>query len=144
MAIGTSFVNFWMRFAPRLTFWARPRLPLFSSVEEELEFLEDYNLDIARATLLGKQGRYSEAAEVHLSENRPLDAIRVLLKDKGSRDTIQKAAKILLGALWRRCPFAVSLKQVAADQDVAALLNLAHKFPADFLDPLDHHEVCFF
>ena len=133
-----------MRFAPRLTFRARPRLPLFSSVEEELEFLENYNLDVARAALLGKQGRYWEAAEVHLSENRPLDAIRVLLKDKGSRDTIQKAAKILLGALWRRCPFAVSLKQVSADQDVAALLNLAHKFPADFLDPLDHHEVCFF
>ena len=128
--------------APRLTFWARPRLSLFSSAEEELEFLEDYNLDVARAALLGKLGRYSEAAEVHLSENRPLDAIRDLLKVKESHDTIQKATKILLEGLWRRCSFAISPRQVAGDKDVAALLNLAHEFPDDLLDPLDRHEVC--
>ena len=140
--IGGCFV-FCMCYATLLTFWARPRLPLFPSFEEELEFLEDYNLGFAQAALLETHGRYLEAADLHLSENRPLDAIRDLLKEKGSREVIQKATKILLEALWLRCSFAISPKQVAADQDVAVLLNLAHQLPIDFLDPLDRHEVCF-
>ena len=126
-----------------LTFRARPRLPLFPTFEEELEFLEDYNLDFARAALLETHGRYLEAADLHLSENRPLDAIRDLLKEKGSCEAIQKATKILLEGLWRRCSFAIPPNQVAADADVIVLLNLAHELPADFLDPLDRREVCF-
>jgi hypothetical protein len=119
-------------------------LPLFPSFEEELEFLDSYNLDFARATLLENHGRYLEAAELHLSENRPLDAIRDFLKEKGSCDTIHQATKILLDGLWRRCSFGLTSKEVAADQDVNQLLNLASELPVDILDPLDHHEVCLF
>ncbi|KAI9462689.1 hypothetical protein HD554DRAFT_2288449 [Boletus coccyginus] len=122
----------------------RPRLPLFSSVEDELEFLESYDLDLSRATLLENLGRYLEAAEVHLSGNRPLDAIRDLLKKSGSRDAIQKATKIVLDNLWRRCSFGITSKEVAADRDVGELLNLADQLPPDFLDPMDHHEVSMF
>ena len=114
---------------------------MFPSFKEELEFLETYNLDFARATLLETHGRYLEAAELHLSENRPLDAIRDFLNVKGSRDAIQKAAKILLEGLWHRCSFAVPPKDVAANRDVAELLDLAREFPDDLLDPLDRHEV---
>lgn len=117
-------------------------MPLFSSVEEELEFLESYDLDLSRATLLENLGRYLEAAEVHLSGNRPLDAIRDLLKKSGSRDAIQKATKIVLDNLWHRCSFGITSKVVAADRDVGELLNLAGQLPPDFLDPLDYHEVC--
>jgi hypothetical protein len=45
-------------------------LPLFSTFDEELEFLEDFDLDYARASLLESHARYYEAAELHLSENR--------------------------------------------------------------------------
>lgn len=116
-------------------------MPLFPSFEEEFEFLENYNLDFARAALLETHGRYLEAAELHLSENRPLDAIRDFLKEKGSRDATQKATKIVLDGLWRRCSFAIPPREVAADRDVTELLNLARELPVDFLDPLDHHEV---
>ena len=121
----------------------RPRLPLFPSFEEELGFLEDYDLDFARATLLENHGRFSEAAELHLLENRPLDAIKDLLKETSSRDAIQKATKIVLDGLWHRCSFGIMSKEVASDQDVSQILNLAGELPVDFLDPLDHHEVCF-
>ena len=119
-------------------------MPLFPSPKEELEFLETYNLDFARATLLENHGKYLEAAELHLSENRPLEAIKDFLKEKGSRDAIQKAAKILLEGLWRRCSFAVPPEKVAADKDVAELLNLSRELPDELLNPLDRHEVCVF
>ncbi|KAG1759881.1 hypothetical protein EDD22DRAFT_992573 [Suillus occidentalis] len=48
----------------------RAPLPLFSTFDEELEFLEDFDLDYARASLLESHARYYEAAELHLSENR--------------------------------------------------------------------------
>ncbi|KAI9566710.1 hypothetical protein HD554DRAFT_2040083 [Boletus coccyginus] len=122
----------------------RPRLPLFSCLEEELKFLETYDLDVAPATSLENHGRYLEAAELHLSENRPLDAIRDLLKEKGSRDAIQQATKIVLDGLWRRCSFGIMSNEVAADRDVGELLNLAGQLPLNFLDSLDRHEVSMF
>ncbi|KAF8139771.1 hypothetical protein EV363DRAFT_1497668, partial [Boletus edulis] len=122
----------------------RPRLPLFPSFEEELGFLEDYDLDFARATLLENHGKYMEAAELHLSENRPLDAIGDLLMDKGSRDAVQQAAKIILDGLWRRCSFGIPSEEVAVDLDVVNLLKLANELPVEFLDPLDHDEISIF
>ena len=119
-------------------------MPLFPSFEDELEFLEYYNLDVARATLLENHGRYQEAAELHLLENRPLDAIRDFLKEKGSRNAIRQATKIILDGLWRRCSFGLTSNEVAVDQGVNELLKLASRLPVDILDPLDHHEVRFF
>ncbi|KAF8139769.1 hypothetical protein EV363DRAFT_1310578 [Boletus edulis] len=123
----------------------RPRLPLFPSFEEELGFLEDYDLDSARrTTLLENHGRYMEAAELHLSEDRPLDAIGDLLMDKGSRDAIQQAAKIILNGLWRRCSFGIPSEKVAVDLVVVKLLKLASELPVEFLDPLDYDEISIF
>ena len=106
-----------------------------------MEFLETYDLDFAQAELLENHGRYLEAARLHLSENRPLDAIRDFLRMKGSREAIQEATKIILDGLWLKCSFGVPSKEVADDQGVAVLLNLASDLPVDFLDPLDQHEV---
>ena len=114
---------------------------MFPSFEEELEFLETYDLDFAQAELLENHGRYLEAAQLHLSENRPVNAIRDFLRVKGSRDAIQKATKIVLDGLWLKCSFGVSSKEVADDQGVADLLKSADELPVHFLDPLDQHEV---
>ena len=86
-------------------------------------------------------GRYLEAAELHLSEKRPLGAIRDLLKE-GSRDAVRKATEILLDGLWHRCSFAIAPKIVAADRDVTELLKLARELPVDFVDSSDYREVC--
>jgi hypothetical protein len=37
-------------------------------VEEQLEFLDDFGLDVARASVLEAAGRLAEASEVHFSE----------------------------------------------------------------------------
>ena len=106
-----------------------------------MEFLEIYDLDVAQAELLENHGRYLEAAQLHLSKNRPVNAIRDFLRVKGSRDAVQEATKIVLDGLWLKCSFGVPLKAVVDDQGVADLLKLAGELPVDFLDPLDRHEV---
>ncbi|KAF9242380.1 hypothetical protein BU15DRAFT_43965 [Melanogaster broomeanus] len=122
----------------------KPPLPLFSSFESELEFLEDYDLDFARASLFESHGRYLEAAELHLTENRPLDAISDFLKVKESRDAITRATDILLEGLWRRCSFGIPSKEVAGDQDVIQFLALARELPMDLLDPFARDEIRMF
>lgn len=46
-----------------------------------MEFLEDYDLDIARADMLLEAGRYAEAADIYLQEGSTIHAIRALIKD---------------------------------------------------------------
>ncbi|KIJ21330.1 hypothetical protein PAXINDRAFT_164864 [Paxillus involutus ATCC 200175] len=122
----------------------KPPLPLFSSLEAEVEFLEEYDLDFARASLFESQGRYSEAAEVHLTGNRPLDAIRVFLKEKGSREAMKSVTNILLEGLWRHCSFGIPSKEVTGNQHVVELLALARELPPDLLDPFARDEICMF
>ncbi|KIJ60090.1 hypothetical protein HYDPIDRAFT_99369 [Hydnomerulius pinastri MD-312] len=121
-----------------------PPLSLFPSFEEELEFLEEYDLDFARASLLESHERYLEAAELHMAENRPLDAIRDFMKDKTSSDAMKRAANILLEGLWRRCSFGITAKEIAGDRDVGELLGLAGELPLESLDPLVRDEICMF
>jgi hypothetical protein len=46
----------------------RKATPLFDTIDEQLEYMEDADLDVERATLLESLGRFSEAADVHFSE----------------------------------------------------------------------------
>ncbi|KIJ60100.1 hypothetical protein HYDPIDRAFT_32524 [Hydnomerulius pinastri MD-312] len=123
---------------------SKPHLPQFPTFEEELEFLEEYDLDFAHAELLESHGRYLEAAELHMVENRPLDAIRDFVKDKSSSDAMKRAANILLEGLWRRCSFGITAKEIAGDRDVGELLGLAGELPLESLDPLVRDEICMF
>ncbi|KIJ60092.1 hypothetical protein HYDPIDRAFT_32519 [Hydnomerulius pinastri MD-312] len=123
---------------------SKPPLPLFPSFEEELEFLEEYDLDFAHASLLESHERYLEAAELHMAENRPLDAIRDFMKDKTSSDAMMRAACILLEGLWRRCSFGIPAEEIAGDRDVGDLLGLAGELSLESLDPLVRDEICMF
>ncbi|KAH9971205.1 hypothetical protein BGW80DRAFT_1322645 [Lactifluus volemus] len=80
---------------------------LFSSPEEELEFVRECDLDIAEVKILVARGQFFEAAELHIRENRLLDAVEVLLKDKTSEEAIRRASQSLLGALWNVLSFGV-------------------------------------
>ncbi|KIJ60080.1 hypothetical protein HYDPIDRAFT_117540 [Hydnomerulius pinastri MD-312] len=122
----------------------KPPFPLFPSFEEELEFLEEYDLDFARASLLESHGRYLEAAELHMAENRLPDAIRDFVKDKTSSDAMKNAANILLEGLWRRCSFGIPAEEIAGDQDVGELLGLAGELTLESLDPLVRDEIRMF
>ncbi|KAG2096318.1 uncharacterized protein F5147DRAFT_818420 [Suillus discolor] len=91
---------------------AQAPLPLFSAIDEQLEFLEDYDLDYARASLLESHSRYYEAAELHLSENRPLAAVRAFIKDESNVNSTIRAADTILEYFWRRCSFKIMAKYV--------------------------------
>jgi hypothetical protein len=90
-----------------LTSVSRKASCLFDNAEEELEFVRDCDLDIAEVNILVGRGRFLEAADLHIRENRLLDAVEVLLKDKTSKEAIQRASQSLLGALWNVLSFGV-------------------------------------
>ena len=80
---------------------------LFSSIKEQLEFARDCDLDVAEASILVERGQFFEAADLHIRENRILDAVGVLLKNKTSNEAMRRASQSLLDALWSVLSFGV-------------------------------------
>ncbi|KAI5997877.1 hypothetical protein F5J12DRAFT_895738 [Pisolithus orientalis] len=121
----------------------KPPSSLFSSFEEELDFLETYGLDVALVVLYESHGKYVEAAELHLSEDEPLDAIGVLLKDKTNQHAMRRAADILLDCLWKHCSFGVSPKEFHAGIP-KTLISFSHQLPLNLLSPRARDEIKMF
>ncbi|KDQ58729.1 hypothetical protein JAAARDRAFT_155337 [Jaapia argillacea MUCL 33604] len=117
-------------------------IKLFSSPEEGLEFIEHYDLDNARAALLEKMGRVAEAAEVHLTEGRPLEAIRLFLSDRESAHSISRGKQCLLAALRQQTSFGgASSTSDGAKNVVPRLLNLVNDV---FLEDTERDEILMF
>ena len=93
-----------------MTTMSRPPIPLFSSVEEELNYLEDKCLDGPRVLILQSQGRFIEAAEVQLNRGKLISAIQLLLSDSTNEAAIQRAATLALDNLWGECSFGVHIQ----------------------------------
>jgi hypothetical protein len=55
---------------------------LFESLKEQLEYMEDADLDVARADLLESAHRYAEAADVHFAEGSSYTTFFSLLIEK--------------------------------------------------------------
>ncbi|KAI0286423.1 hypothetical protein BC826DRAFT_1108859 [Russula brevipes] len=93
---------------------------LFSSVEEELEF----------------------AADLHVRENRMLDAVEVLLKDKLSKEAIQRASRTLLGALWNVLSFGILPMDLGSESQASLkrMLLLVGKFDLSVLEERSRRE----
>ncbi|KAG1889225.1 hypothetical protein F4604DRAFT_1612723 [Suillus subluteus] len=118
-------------------------LPLFSTFEDELEFLEDYDLDYARASLLESHSRYYEAAELHLSENRPLEAVRAFIKDNVNADSTIRAADTILEYFWRKCSFRITAKTIA-DEPMRHFIALADQLETNKLTPATRDLISMF
>lgn len=100
---------------------------LFATVEEEIVYLEDRNLDDAHVDLLIRHEKKSDAAKVHLSEGRVLEAIDLFLDDNEDRqDSIQMATNCVLQGLRKAMPLGGSV----AGREIAELLKRS-----DLLDP---------
>ncbi|KAI5988945.1 hypothetical protein F5J12DRAFT_915891 [Pisolithus orientalis] len=84
---------------------SRPPVPLFSSTENELRYLEGQELHWARIYLLELHRRFLEAAEVHLSLGQLCGAIESLFKDKQNPAALQRAVDLALDSLWQQCSF---------------------------------------
>ncbi|TCD62368.1 hypothetical protein EIP91_006977 [Steccherinum ochraceum] len=95
---------------------------LFDSLEDAMEYMEEYEFDVARADLFERSGRLTEAAELHISEGRVVKAISLLLKDAGD-DSLSRAQSCLLDGLWKALPFGVTVRFREQCGQPAAFLN---------------------
>ncbi|KAI6128736.1 hypothetical protein EDD16DRAFT_1739250 [Pisolithus croceorrhizus] len=116
---------------------------LFSSFEEELDFLETYGLNVALVVLYESHGKYVEAAELHLSEDEPLDAIKAFLKDKTNQHAVGRAADVLLECLWKHCSFGVAREELH-NGIPKTLISLSHQLPLDLLLPQARERIRMF
>ncbi|TFY76337.1 hypothetical protein EWM64_g7674 [Hericium alpestre] len=83
---------------------------LFETIDEQLEFVTDYDLDVARAEILVAEQRFAEAASLHLEEGRTMVAVRLFLKDQdevSKEHSLDKAKECLFNELWRHFSFDV-------------------------------------
>ncbi|KAG2034062.1 hypothetical protein BDR03DRAFT_993883 [Suillus americanus] len=120
-------------------------VPLFSSsFDEELEFLEEYDLDCARVSLLESRSMYYEVAEIHLSENRPMEAVQAFLKDNSNIDSATRAADTLLEFMWRKCSFRITPKATVVDDSVRQAIALADRLQMKKLEPMTRNLVLMF
>ncbi|KAI0369978.1 hypothetical protein BV20DRAFT_945276 [Pilatotrama ljubarskyi] len=99
---------------------------LFHSPEEALEYMDDYGLDVARASLLEQLGRYADAAELHLCEGNTLEAIRLLTLDRGNSQSIKRAMQCLLDGLWRHLPCGTVVTETLFESDATLVKLLQH------------------
>lgn len=104
-------------------------IQLFSSEEDALEFLEDYDLDEARATVFQSRGKTLEAAEAHAKDGRVLEAVGVLLEPSvPSIEESRMAIHYALAGLWKRMSFGTRFRK--SDTATLSLLQISSR-----LDP---------
>lgn len=114
---------------------------LFPSVEKALDFVNSYDLDVAKGTLLQHEELYGEAAEVHITEGRNVEAIQIFLKHLADKNCTKHAAACALRALWRHISFAVSPAITKTSSLLKQWLELASCLDPTFLAPNELDEV---
>ncbi|KAI0089815.1 hypothetical protein BDY19DRAFT_86920 [Irpex rosettiformis] len=105
---------------------------LFEDAEEALEYMSDYGFNVARVTLLERYGRFGDAAAIYLEEGRPIEAIRLFMRDSANPDSRDRAADSVLQGLWNEVSFGVvvpSPGSVARSQ-LDQLLSLSKELTA--------------
>lgn len=106
--------------------------------------MTDYGFDMARVTLLERHGRFSEAATIHLEEGRPMEAIRLFMRDTDPASRERATASVLQG-FWEQISLGVSIPSQgsAARLQLDQLLLLAAELTSsgDDLEPRIHDEV---
>ncbi|KAL4254519.1 hypothetical protein ABKN59_003247 [Abortiporus biennis] len=97
---------------------------LFDTVDDALDFMEDYEFGIARADILQQSGRIEEAADLHLQEGRINKALSLYLSDSRNPASLKKAQGCILDGLWKLLSFDVK-RSVDDDPVLRDLLDAA-------------------
>ncbi|KAL0571720.1 hypothetical protein V5O48_010244, partial [Marasmius crinis-equi] len=113
---------------------------LFEPSEDPLEYLEDRLLSGAMGDVLVAALRHDEAAELHLSEGRILEAIELFLQSP-SESSSRRAGECVLEALWQVLPFGTGALEAIADPNTARVLNFASNLSTDHLDVNGRQEL---
>ncbi|KAG6919459.1 hypothetical protein DXG01_005718 [Tephrocybe rancida] len=114
---------------------------LFATDEEELEYLEDLDLDVARAEVLVSLGRRGEAAELHISEGRRFEAIPLFLEDRQKPDSMLRAAQCILSEMWCHTTFDTLPEQ---GQALSKLLEWSTHVRVEVINDKDQNELSMF
>jgi hypothetical protein len=92
--------------------------------------------------MLEIDGRIAEAAEVHLTNGRTVEAIRTLLLKPDDEDCIRKANDSILRGLWTHLSFGITLERAKANARLQELLAFAAKLNLESVPTCDRDEVC--
>jgi hypothetical protein len=111
---------------------------LFPSEEDALEFLEDYDLDEARAEMLKGSGRVLESAGIHAKEGDMLKAVETLTTSTHRVEHVRPTIEYLLTGLWRGLTFGVP---PASTPIVSELLGLADRLDGNAMRKQEADEV---
>jgi len=98
---------------------------LFPTEKDALEFLEDYDLDDARAKMLKESGRVLESAVIHAKEGDMLKAVETLSTSEtvSSVDHVRPTIEYLLAGLWRGLTFGVLPTSTSIFSDLLGLVD---------------------
>jgi hypothetical protein len=126
-----------------LTYFFRKASFLFSNAEEQLEFARDCDLDIAEVNILVERGQFFEAADLHIRENRMVDAVEVLLKNKTSKEAMRRASQSLLDALWNVISFGILPIELDPESqaNLKRMMQLIKQFDLSSLEQRSQLEV---
>jgi len=108
-------------------------------VEDALEFLEDYDMDEARAKVLIQLGRISDAAQIHAKNGDMLKAAETLdTSTIRSTENLRLMAKCIITGLRR----SLTLGVVPKSGSIASkLLVLADRLDKNAMKEQEVHEV---
>ena len=108
-------------------------------MEDALEFLEDYDLDEARAKLLVKLGKILKAAGIHAKNGNMLKAVEVLNASGCRVDHVRPSIEYLLTGLWRD----LTLGVLPTSNSIASkLFALADRLERSAMTKQEVDEVC--
>jgi len=108
-------------------------------VEDALEFLEDYDMDEARAKVLIQQGRISEAVQIHAKNGDMLKAAETLdTSTIRSTEHLRLMVKCILTGLRRSLTLGVVPKPSST---ASKLLVLADRLDESAMKGQEVHEV---
>ena len=111
-------------------------------MEEEIEYLEERNLDMAKLDLLLSRKRHREAAFLHFEEGRYLAAFPLFLEDgKVDRTSMLKAKDCVMQGLWQTLGFGANVTDKSVETMAYNHLECLHRLVPGTLSENELNEV---
>ncbi|KAK0506463.1 hypothetical protein EDD18DRAFT_32642 [Armillaria luteobubalina] len=116
---------------------------LFDSVEEEVKYLKEKDFDDALAHLLESVGRVCEAAELHCSRGRRLQAIALFLHEADNKTALHRAQECIMEEFWCRLSFGLH-PDIVRSNPVKRLMRFASRLDATSMENTKAAELSMF
>ncbi|KAG6865346.1 hypothetical protein C0993_008151 [Termitomyces sp. T159_Od127] len=113
---------------------------LFSTDEEELEYLEDLDLGHIRAQVLVSLSRSVEAAAIYLAEGRIQEAIPLFLQNGQDMYSMHQACSCILQGFWNNVSYGI----VPEKSQILQLIDWSNRLNLDLIDSKSLSEVSMF